>query len=1176
MYKLTTTTRHQSRGGSHWIILILLTVSLLCGTSISQSLNQAESDSVTFILQQYGIAIIPSLICQTPQYFTCLYNTSDEQYHLTQIIFAGLGAYVNWGTPTLQSLDLPELNTFKLVQSVGRQVTNPSINILEYLKPLKSLQNIYIENDPTITYVPPDFTDFPRLSLFSLNSPGLTSLPSTLLNNSAVSILHIYSPVQSMIIGPTLYLPQLSSLRITVNCTGPSHSINITSKSFPMLMSLDLYTAENANITIHHNLNRQFSIICLGMSLWNPGQCNLRIGNPSVITTLALAGPNSTFWPAPITSTTYPILFHLVLENMGLTNFPIVGSYPPLLSILNLRYNRLLSIPFIPQSLRQLDLDGNDLTTLDLAMIGSHTGLEVLRVSNNTLFVGPITDAYCAHELNVLYTLVDSLPDCFWCYINASFVGPYVQTSLTFPSKFYCNVTIDNADNIITNNGKYMLTGQNLGFGNEEGNVNYTLSKVVANSKLEVAFKVLSMIPTNFTLNLVPYDTEPQKQITVVEGGVEIVSLSLQTFINGTSNAVTFIFLKVTFNGYFLHYGQVDSRNCSFFIYFPPDQQMCVMNDLTIGSHSITFFNDHYSTSRKFDVSPYPVLNSIRPLPTTIGSMITLSGNFGPSQTNITVKFKSDNSVVSICTIASFTPSTIVCQVASPLIDQIEVAVSDGINTGSLLVTNQYICQQSTDYCHGNGLCNTVGQCDCNSNGYYNNCSKPYPIISSGSYNATNNKMVTINGDFGPNIDSIEIISIKINNTLDCTVYIKSQTLITCDLEKTPNYGLSSVQVQLDSLNTSAKNVLYLRQPDNGGNNGLTTTATTTSGGSTPDTPQQLCEKQTSNCYGHGVCDVNGKCQCEDNYNPDDECFTKFINTTITPNTTSPTVSFDIDGIDFQFEVVSVQELDCDSNIIKELFISNYTWIVNASTNNITTIVDYQLNTTLPSSSSSTDINSILFQSVSVLSTISFSSKPRDIQFGDQKLHINPNSIKLAINITNWQYSSNLATLRVVFRTIIINNQTVEYDCNEKEVDALSYDSLSSLQYLRVIKDDIQFNGRFIDVALSNGRPTYSQTQLISLTQPSSNEDESIALIGINLPQCQSCVLDPDFSPLLIDKSNDSGCDSKSNNWRIIVGVVVGGFGAIAITAAAIIAIKKTQAKIRINQKMQMKLQEMN
>ncbi|EGG15938.1 hypothetical protein DFA_09609 [Cavenderia fasciculata] len=730
---------------------------------------------------------------------------------------------------------------------------------------------------------------------------------------------------------------------------------------------------------------------------------------------------------------------------------------------------------------------------------------------NNTFYTDLKT--LTMNDCNLKKFPFQSYPSSLQVFNNLGFAGPITDSYFT----------VDQASQIFaTNQSRFTITGNNIGWGQLQSGNTYGLTRIIANKEMIVTFAPTPKVLTNYTLTLATFAGAPSINISAIDSGFIFRSVRAVQSIPYTTITIE---LK-TFNDLLAHNVTVDGvTNCNVLLWTSTTYN-CSVYPQTQGIHQVKFFNDYSSLSYGLDFTfAYPIVNNVHPIIIHPQSIVTMTGNFGPNLNSPSVTLKNGIDQDSPCTIQSITPTTIVCKV-----DQMEQPT------------------KSTNYCYGNGQCNATGQCICNSNAYYNDCSKPYPIISSASYNATNNKIISLNGDFGPYGQSN--LSIKINNTLDCTVNSTSQQLII-------------FQLQLDSLDTNAKDILYLRQPDNGGNNGTTTTST---GGST-DTPQQQCEKQTSNCYGHGVCDINGICQCDKDFNPVDNCFTKFINTTITPNTTSPTVSFDIDGIDFQFEVASIQELDLDSNIIKELFISNYTWIVNASTNNITTIVDYQLNTTLPSiplTNSSTDINNILFQSVSVLSTISFSSKPRDIQFGDQQLHINANSIKLSVNVTNWQYSSNLATLRVVFRTIIINNQTVEYDCNDKQIEPITYDSLSSLQYLRVIKDDIQFNGRFIDVALSDGRPTYSQTQLISLTQSTSNDEQSIALIGINLPQCQSCVLDPDFSPLLIDKSNDSGCE-KSNTWRIVVGCVVGGAGAIAIATASIITynkIKKRNANI--------------
>ncbi|EGG13498.1 DNA polymerase delta catalytic subunit [Cavenderia fasciculata] len=368
-----------------------------------------------------------------------------------------------------------------------------------------------------------------------------------------------------------------------------------------------------------------------------------------------------------------------------------------------------------------------------------------------------------------------------------------------------------------------------------------------------------------------------------------------------------------------------------------------------------------------------------------------------------------------------------------------------------------YICEQSTNNCHGNRKCDD-GICICNSNSFYNDCLKPYPIISSGNYNSTNNKNVELNGDFGPSISNTSH-----NNKL-------SQFQINCTLDQQPSFGLASVQLKLNNhLITLARNILNLKSPQpQQPSDGVT---------------KSDCESNTFNCYGHGYCDDSGKCQCQNGYSDIDNCLTKYINRTIHQIQPTPTVSFDIDGLDFLFEV---------------------------------------------------------------LSTISFSTLARTVEFGGKQLLINANSIKLEVNISKWQYSSNLSTLRVVFKTLINNNQSIQYDCIDKDISTFSYDSLSSLQYLRVVKDGIQFNGRFIDVALSDGRPTYSPTQLISSTPI--NDEQSIS------------ILDPDFGALVINPDGSGKCDDvllPNHNWKIIMIVVCVSFVSISIIFVAVKVLKK-------------------
>ncbi|EGG24657.1 hypothetical protein DFA_02901 [Cavenderia fasciculata] len=795
---------------------------------------------------------------------------------------------------------------------------------------------------------------------------------------------------------------------------------------------------------------------------------------------------------------------------------PVSASVYSGLRYFKFAYSGLTSVPvstyppliqyFVPPSLLLLNLPYNNLVNFDVdTILANNNGLNRLDFTNNLNFVGPITNSY---------------------------------------------FSILNSNLIVTNAGKVTIYGNNIGFG-QVSTPQYKITAIIPNIQLLIDFKQpVPFYPTPTNISL---------------GGVDIGQIIAE---QSCPHTILFMSMKI-YNSFFVHDVTINAVPCVTLTNGTvADELICTLPPLTAGTHTLYMTNGHFSESVEFDFeTTYPVVNAVTRLPAPQGTNITLTGNFGANLNGPYVNLTTISSSTA-CTVLSITLSTIVCETSIPIAHElVTVYVTvDGYTSPAFYITLNNICQQSTNNCTGNGLCDMNGQCICTSNAFYNNCSKPYPIISSASYDSTNNKLVSLNGDFGP-FGQVNP-TIKINNTLDCTVNYKSQWVLNCTLDQSPNYGLSSVYLQVDSLNTTARNILVLRPPNNGGGSTTTTTTTTTSGGPSL-TPQEQCEKDTFNCYGHGKCDINGICQCDDNYNPDDNCFTKFTNTTIKPNTTDPTVSFDIDGIDFQFEIVSIQELDLDGNtILKELFISNYSWNVNVSSNNIITIVNYQLNTTTNSSSSPPSS----FQSVLVSSTISFSTQSRDIQFGDQTLHINRNSIKLAVNITNWQYSSNLATLRVVFRTIINNNQSVEYDCQDKNVEPLTYDSLSSLQYLRVVKDDVQFNGRFIDFALSDGRPTYSQTQLISLTQllDGGDDEQSIAMIGINFPQCNECVLDPDFSPLLIDKSECG--EGQSNTWRIIVGAVVGGVGAVAIAVASFLTYKKLMKAKNYDQSISHKL----
>ncbi|EGG15915.1 hypothetical protein DFA_09586 [Cavenderia fasciculata] len=427
-----------------------------------------------------------------------------------------------------------------------------------------------------------------------------------------------------------------------------------------------------------------------------------------------------------------------------------------------------------------------------------------------------------------------------------------------------------------------------------------------------------------------------------------------------------------------------------------------------------------------------------------------------------------------------------------------------------------------------------------------------YPLVTAFDYDRNDTRNIILYGEFGSNGQTNP--AVYLNETVYCQVTYASQSLLNCKLANPPSFGNASVSVIIDSFIFNRTNALNFVNNNNNNN---------TSGGSSSNiSPIEQCEQSTFKCYGHGECDSFGNCQCYPNYDQLDNCKNMYTNTTPIIDPKKPTTSFNIDGIEFDFEIISIQELDLEENIVKELLADN--WNSNITITPSITIANYQLNITNNNDTTTTTTTNMMshYGNTSVSATISFSSQARTVTFGSQQLDINPNAIKLAVNISGWHFDTNLSYLRVVFQTSSINNtQSYTYDCNDYRLDPLSFDEYgTTLQYLRVVKDNVQFNGRFIDYSVADGRPTYSRTKLISLTPntKAALDNTSSALIGVYLSQCQECLLDPDFTPLLIDKGDTRcGSDQSNNTWRIIVGAVVGGIGMVAVAIGSALLIQK-------------------
>ncbi|EGG17481.1 hypothetical protein DFA_08477 [Cavenderia fasciculata] len=228
---------------------------LSCHISLSNAQQTLPDDERI----QYGLLIPQNqslCLASSPGVtFTCSNQTFDGQYRIVKIS-ASVVTFTNGGSPSssLTSLTMPAL---KNIDINANGVANPSINVLELLKSVKSLEEIYFQNDPSIKPLS-DFNNFPNLTYFRLSNLYKTPfiVPHGFLNNSIkLEEIHLSSPVTSITIDDSLHFPSLFRYNFHSNCTYGSHHINLTSKSFPKLRSLSVYPYGGSNTTIYLNTN---------------------------------------------------------------------------------------------------------------------------------------------------------------------------------------------------------------------------------------------------------------------------------------------------------------------------------------------------------------------------------------------------------------------------------------------------------------------------------------------------------------------------------------------------------------------------------------------------------------------------------------------------------------------------------------------------------------------------------------------------------------------------------------------------------------------------------------------------------------------------------------------------------------------------------------------------------
>ncbi|GAM20718.1 hypothetical protein SAMD00019534_038930 [Acytostelium subglobosum LB1] len=314
-------------------------------------------------------------------------------------------------------------------------------------------------------------------------------------------------------------------------------------------------------------------------------------------------------------------------------------------------------------------------------------------------------------------------------------------------------------------------------------------------------------------------------------------------------------------------------------------------------------------------------------------------------------------------------------------------------------------------------------------------------------------------------------------------------------------------------------------------------------------------------CAGNGQC-LNGACWCNEGYGGFycEERVTAGV--VILPNATAPTVDIVTTSSLFQFNVVAIQEVDSTYTVIKELITDR--WLFNETTIGPLKVFDYMLNINGTSSGDQQ------WGDLKVMVQFSQSSESRQVDFADHTIRYSANSLKMGLNITNWQFQSNTHMLRVVFKNDL--DIPADESCQTSNVQQ-QLDPLANLQFLKVIHSDVTYFGRFLPYAFIDGRVCYSLNHIINST--ATNET---SYIGTVLPMCQECWIDPDFTVLTtVEGQNTCGGGSSGlTTWKIIVIAVVVGLFVVAASVGTALYIKTKMQYNKEHNRISQRLHQMN
>ncbi|EGC35438.1 hypothetical protein DICPUDRAFT_152238 [Dictyostelium purpureum] len=504
------------------------------------------------------------------------------------------------------------------------------------------------------------------------------------------------------------------------------------------------------------------------------------------------------------------------------------------------------------------------------------------------------------------------------------------------------------------------------------------------------------------------------------------------------------------------------------------------------------------------------------------------------------------------CTVLSSTFYSMVCQPTVPissiqnLVDA-NFSITIGTQTAYIPITfipdftNRYLsCSEdctNKGYCDRNsGLCickgcnksGDHGKCDiknrkCNCDTFWIGveCNTPDHYVSSVVPSNIAGGNVTLNGWYGPihNNPSVQIGNV-LTGYKDCEILDITTSTIKC----------------LIGAGTGRQNVIVTQNDHSWTGNGIYLYNETL----------MTCPNDCTNSTV-GSCDVRfGNCICKTNYTGID-CGTRVIYQPPQSNTTvdqgSGSTNITNDGTKYIVRISKLAEISINQTIVAEYNLDPKKWNVTVTKNE----TDNTLYTFKQLVSKNTTVTYIIEE---------ISMGDKNFTFADVPFLVTNGSIKLTVDVENYEYLTSLNTLQI---QMISSVESIGERCIIEKAQINNIDQQSSLNYITISKEGKTLTGRFINRALSDGRPTYISSNVVS-------KDESSITVGLNLPHCIQCIIDPDFSVLVSSIKKNNGCETeeKERKWLLPVVIVIPVVGATAILIVSIVIYSKYRTALRL------------